>query len=171
MNTTLALCTLMVVSIALIMLVTKRVEGSTPAEAYAADAPVVNVKVQSATTPEPQNQHKYLLPQTGVVQGSSWQKVSHSMQLDPSKPYNIPWYDWPAKMKSQCRGYNAPVAPRSPQDCPDTSFTYVTDMSKFIPGAKGGGCIQLGIDSDAFCYSDDQGQYHPWWSKIQVSTP
>ena len=170
MNTTLALCTLMVVSIALIMLVTNRVSPSN-AERFEATKKVENKVENKVEKTQPKYQHQYVLPQTGVVQGSTWQKVSHSIQMDPSKPYNIPWYDWPARMKSQCRGYDAPVAPRSPQDCPDTSFTYVTDMSKFVDGVKGGGCIQLGIDSDAFCYSNEEGKYQPWWSKVQVSTP
>jgi len=161
---TLLLCALMIVSIALIMLVTGRV-GSTAAEAFK------KVDKKKEEKKEPKYQHKYLLPQTGMVDNSRWQQVSQSYVMDPSKPFNIPWYDWPAQKRSQCRAYNTDIAPRSPQDCPDTTFTYVTDMSKFVPGVKGGGCIQLGIDSDAFCHSDEKGKYHPWWAKIQVSTP
>ena len=119
------------------------------------------------------DQGNYLLPQKGFVEGSDWQKISHSMFLNDEKPYLVPWYDWRGQMKAQCSFNNAPIAPRTPQDCPDSSYTYVTDMSKFIPGAKPGigGCIQLGEGSQNFCYSDPEGKYHPWWDKINVTSP
>lgn len=117
-----------------------------------------------------QQPNPYMLPQVGFVEGSDWQKMTHSMFLNDSKPYLVPWYDWRGQMQAQCSANNAPIAPRTQQDCPDSSYSYVTDLGKFIPGAVGGGCIQLGQDAQNYCYSDQKGQYHVWWDKVNATS-
>lgn len=126
---------------------------------------------------EQKYQTTYALPQIGFVPDSPWAKFSQGMRLNPPPPPSIyspglnPWYNWQANMSSQCSANDAPFAPRTQQDCPDSSYTYVTDMSQFVPNVQGGGCIQLGIGSQNFCYSNEQGKYQPWWEKINVQTP
>ena len=124
-------------------------------------------------------QDQYQLPQTGFEDGKGWQEISQSMIISPPSPPSLKapslnrWYDWQANMQSICSSYDAPIAPRTPQDCPDTSFSYVTDLSKFVKDVpKGqGGCIQLGRDSQNFCYSDKRGKYHVWWEKVATQSP
>ena len=110
-----------------------------------------------------------VLPQQGLIPDTPWQQVSSHM-TNPTRSFNNNFLDWRSIASSTCASHNGSIAPRSQQDCPDSSFTYVTDMGRLVAGAKGPGCIQLGISSQPFCYSDKQGNYHPWWDKLKVSS-
>jgi len=81
----------------------------------------------------------------------------------------VKWYDWKRNKRATCASYNTDTPPRKQQDCPDTSFSYVSDMSQYIPGAKGGGCIQLGIDAQNWCWTTD-GNYDVWWDKVATQS-
>ena len=71
---------------------------------------------------------------------------------------------------SMCQEYNTHTGkPKQQQDCPDSSFTFVSDMSVHVPGAKWSGCIQLG--DYPYAYSDLEGKYHPHWAKIYTTSP
>jgi hypothetical protein len=59
------------------------------------------------------------------------------------------------------------VLPTSDRDCPDSSFTFVSDLSRFVPGQTGSGCIQLKSIEYPFCYSDSNGNYKPNYYKIE----
>lgn len=112
----------------------------------------------------------HLLPQQGLVVGSPFDIVSNRLKY-PTISNNNMILDWRAQDESICSGYNAVIGPRSQQDCPDSSFSYTTDLSRFIPGANHGGCIQLGYSSQPFCYSTPSGNYKPWWEKLEASSP
>ena len=94
------------------------------------------------------------------------------------------YVDWTAKYYGICSKYNPPpvsshptlddfkygekpVYPQSEQDCPDSSFTFTTDMSKLIKGAAAiSGCAQL-VNNTAYCYSNEEGKYLPDLKKLQ----
>ena len=133
------------------------------AEGYA--APLRTVLPQVDYVPTPPNQ--------------GWETVTQSIRQSPPQPPSVDapnltrWYDWRGNKQATCASYNSPYPPRSPQDCPDSSFSYVTAMSKYIPHAVGGGCIQLGHDAQNWCWTDEasQGQYDVWWDKVSTQTP
>ncbi len=71
---------------------------------------------------------------------------------------------WIANAVAQCNSYNTSStfgAPQMPQDCPDSSFTYIDQ-----PDYKG--CIQLQTNSN-YCMSDMFGNYKPNIDKLNVS--
>ncbi len=71
---------------------------------------------------------------------------------------------WIANAVAQCNTYNTSNtfgAPQMPQDCPDSSFTYIDQ-----PDYKG--CIQLQTNSN-YCMSDNFGNYKPNIEKLNVS--
>ena len=84
--------------------------------------------------------------------------------------------DWRTNAIATCSRNNAeiPRPPRSTQDCPDSSFAYVNDLSYYV-GAKNSpsipGCIQLNNLDDPFCYNDAEGKYKPWMLKNKLISP
>ncbi len=75
---------------------------------------------------------------------------------------------WLANTVYQCSQYDKPYAPTEPQDCPDSSFTYVDRIGDFVPQSllknksdlNYPGCIQLKVNSN-YCYSTPFGKYVP----------
>ena len=112
----------------------------------------------------------HLLPQQGFEPGSRWANVTQALKYPTLNTTNF-HLDWKSEARSTCSAYNTPIAPRSQQDCPDSSFAYVTDMSRFIPGAKHSGCIQTGNSSSPWCYSQPNGKYEPSWERIAANSP
>lgn len=112
----------------------------------------------------------YMLPQQGMIPGSPWATVSKSLKY-PTVSFANNNLDWRQLASSTCASYNTPIAPRSQQDCPDSSFAFMTDMSRFIPGAKYAGCIQTGHSSEPWCHSKPDGTYEPWWERIAANSP
>jgi hypothetical protein len=104
----------------------------------------------------------------GVVPNSPWMNVLSNFQLNDGLGDNTYLLDFPQQRKNECAYYNGPYAPRTPQDCPNSSFDFITDMSKYIPGSKHAGCIQLGTTSIPYCYSDAQGKYKVWNKRLQA---
>jgi hypothetical protein len=76
-------------------------------------------------------------------------------------PYSSPQYDfsdWTRKYIRQCESYNRSSPPLMVQDCPDSSFTFVSDLRAFVPNAEPiPGCIQL--KDSPFCFSTSTGKY------------
>lgn len=112
----------------------------------------------------------YVLPQININSNTPWGQVTTHM-VNPTRTINNRYLDWKSIAQSTCSTYSGSIAPRSQQDCPDSSFTFVTDMGRLVGGASGPGCIQLGTSSQPHCYSDSQGNYQPWWAKINASSP
>jgi len=75
---------------------------------------------------------------------------------------------WLANTVYQCSQYDKDNAPEEPQDCPDSSFTYVDNIGLFVPqdtlknknDLNYPGCIQLKENSN-YCYSTPFGNYIP----------
>lgn len=72
---------------------------------------------------------------------------------------------WLANKAYYCSMYDKSYAPKEPQDCPDSSFTYVDNMGVFVHDDKYTnynypGCIQL-KESTNYCYSTPFGNYLP----------
>ena len=73
---------------------------------------------------------------------------------------------WLANKTYFCSKYNNKTngIPNEPQDCPDSSFTYVDNIGQFVPGTGKNlnfpGCIQLKEGSN-YCYSNEFGNYVP----------
>jgi hypothetical protein len=75
---------------------------------------------------------------------------------------------WLANKVYQCSQYDKPYTPTEPQECPDSSFTFVDNIGKFVPQSlikhksdlNYPGCIQLKENSN-YCYSTPFGNYIP----------
>ena len=73
---------------------------------------------------------------------------------------------WLANKTYICSNYDnkSNGIPSEPQDCPDSSFTYVDNIGQFVPGSDNNlnypGCIQLKEGSN-YCYSNEFGDYVP----------
>ncbi len=73
---------------------------------------------------------------------------------------------WLANKTFYCSQYNNPNigSPQEPQECPDSSFTYVDRIGDFVNDStldlNYPGCIQLKEGSN-YCYSDMFGNYKP----------
>lgn len=81
---------------------------------------------------------------------------SYNVTPDPSKLTNYP--------------YNFSSDDKLPSgQCPDSTFTYTTDLSRVIPGApRVPSCVQL--KDEPYCYSMPDGKFQPWKQKaMQVS--
>ena len=114
----------------------------------------------------------YVLPQDQqTIRGSPWDTVSKALRNPTVMFNNNTALEWRKNKMDTCSAYNTPIAPRSQQDCPDSSFAFMTDMSRFIPGAKYAGCMQTGASSDPWCYSKPNGTYVPWWERIATNSP
>jgi len=97
--------------------------------------------------------HTYISPQTAA-----------SLVNIPPKYKSFASQSWIANAVAQCNSYNTSStfgAPKMPQDCPDSSFTYIDQ-----PDYKG--CIQLQTNSN-YCMSDNFGNYRPNMDKLDVS--
>ena len=84
-----------------------------------------------------------------------------------------------AEYAKQCSAYNVPQDPSKLQNypynfssddflpsgqCPDSTFTYTTNLSRVIPGAPPiPSCVQL--KDEPFCYSTPDGKFQPWEAK------
>jgi hypothetical protein len=67
-------------------------------------------------------------------------------------------------------GGEIPYIPTRSGDCPDSSFTFVNNLGKWVPGAKGSGCIQLKTISYPFCYNSSPGKFTPNYYKMKNTT-
>ena len=132
-------------------------------------APLQGVNFQISPKPIIWPESMYTFPQTGSVKGSSWNTLSKSLKTSGVKSLNTSYLAFAEQRNNICSSYDGAIAPRAPQDCPNSSFSYMTDLSKYIPGAKWGGCIQLGNIDYPYCYSDDKGKYHVWQGKLKAS--
>jgi hypothetical protein len=79
------------------------------------------------------------------------------------------------KYNKQCSAYNVALDPSKLENypfnfssdnflpsgqCPDSTFTFTTDLSRVIPGAKPvPSCVQL--KDEPFCYSTPDGKFQP----------
>jgi hypothetical protein len=120
-----------------------------------------------------------------IILNPGYNKVSISSDFNPFHTYiepskldyliNVPKeYDtnasrsWLANKTFYCSQYNrsnTTGAPTMPQECPDSSFTYVDRIGDFVQDDKYvdlnyPGCIQLKEGSN-YCYSDMFGNYKP----------
>lgn len=111
---------------------------------------------------------QYALPQEGAK--GRFAEVSKLLTATTKSNIVNP-LDWKGQAEATCSSYNGSIAPRTPQDCPDSSFSFVTDLSRIVPGQHHAGCIQLGASSSPYCYSKPDGTYEPWWQKLTNSTP
>jgi len=126
-------------------------------------------KIIPTNTRVPVRQHMF--PQTDVVPGSKWGQVSAGLYEDAPLMLAGRYLSFPNQAINICSSHDALVAPRAQQDCPDSSFDFVTNVAPYVKGQTGGSCIQLGIQNYPFCYSDAAGKYHPNWTKIRVTSP
>jgi hypothetical protein len=86
--------------------------------------------------------------------------------------YKFNMFDWRENAKKVCSYYDSELPPRTDKDCPDSSFSYVHDLSGIVAGAPSTpACIQLGYSSEPFCYSTPSGAYVPWFDKLEVTSP
>lgn len=133
------------------------------------------LRVQAAPsdcTPRRVSLPTHLLPQT-LSPSSPFGLVSSNLTTD-TLAFNVKYPDVINQKRAECSSYNdfnAGLPPRNIQSCPNTSFSYVTDLNRYIPGEYHGGCIQLDRQSDGFCYSGADGKYKPWWDKILNTSP
>jgi hypothetical protein len=114
---------------------------------------------------------QHMFPQQDVLPASKWGQVSANMYKQAPAMLAGRYLSFPNQDVNICSSHDGFVAPRAQQDCPDSSFDFVTDVSPFVAGQQGSSCIQLGIQDYPFCYSDPRGKYHPNWTKIKVSSP
>ena len=77
--------------------------------------------------------------------------------------------NWKENAKNKCKTYNNGLIPKNLQSCPDSSFDFVTDLTRYIKGANYGGCIQLKDNNYPNCWSDDKGNYSPWFQKLELN--
>jgi hypothetical protein len=127
----------------------------------------------SALTPRCVSLPTHMLPQT-VPTTAPFGLVSSNLTKNNTLAFNVKYPDVFTQKKAECSSYdefNAGLPPRNIQSCPNTSFSYVTDLNRYIPGAYHGGCIQLDRLSDGFCFSGEDGKYKPWWDKILKTSP
>ena len=78
--------------------------------------------------------------------------------------------DWVNQSKNLCSAYNTIQAPSDEMSCPDSSFTFVDNLGRFVPGVNHPGCIQL-TRQGVNCYSHADGTYSPWWQKVLLKSP
>ena len=55
----------------------------------------------------------------------------------------------------------------APNNCPDSSFSYTDDLSRFVPGMKGPGCAQLKTIEYPYCYSAGKGKFKSNYYKFK----
>ena len=82
--------------------------------------------------------------------------------------------DWRTNARKTCSRHDALRPPRSPQDCPDSSFAFVNNLSYYVGPENSPsipGCIQLNNLDAPFCYNDARGKYKPWMLKNKLISP
>lgn len=123
------------------------------------------------TKPQTLKENFETLYVAGVEPHSPWMNVLSNFQTNDNERNNTYLLDFPQQRHNECSYYDGPYAPRTPQDCPNSSFDFVTDMSKYVTGENHAGCMQLGPTSIPYCYSDAKGKYQPWKLRLQAYSP
>ena len=92
----------------------------------------------------------------------------------PMEQSGVNRLDWRTNARKTCSRHDALRPPRSPQDCPDSSFAFVNNLSYYVGPENSPsipGCIQLNNLDDPFCYNDAGGKYKPWMLKNKLISP
>lgn len=72
-----------------------------------------------------------------------------------------------------CSSYNQDQGPRQQQDCPDSSFTYVNDLTRVTGRLEHhfASCVQAKRGNNPWCYSLPDGTYVPNWDMYVAVSP
>lgn len=91
--------------------------------------------------------------------------------FDNSLLFPIP-NDYMREAKEICSSYNKGMIPSKQEDCPDTSFTLVApSLTNVYIGKAHPSCMQLQTMSYPNCYSNEKGEYEPWFGRINAKSP